>query len=146
MGLFNNLFKSKKEERLDEAIKAFNTKIESKKDIRSKGEGLTDIVVTGYGIDGISSFNNFYNKFINIQYENEQRRILDYRNIAQMPEISDVIEDAVIESTQEDQEDGEVIKLEILDEKLKKNENIVNNLRDEFYELFYNRVDVKEIL
>jgi hypothetical protein len=146
MGLFNNLFKSKKEERLDEAIKAFNTEIESKKDIRTKGEGLTDIVVTGYGIDGISSFNNFYNKFINIQYENEQRRILDYRNIAQMPEISDVIEDAVIESTQEDQEDGEVIKLEILDEKLKKNENIVNNLRDEFYELFYNRVDVKEIL
>lgn len=147
MGLFDNWFgKSQKEQQLDEAMKAFDKKYIEDKTGKYQGEGITDFQVTGYGTNGLTSFNNFYNKFINIQYQNEKRRIFDYRNMAQMPEISDVIEDAVIESTQEDEEDGNVIKLNIIDENISKNKNIVKNLTDEFEELFYNRVKIQDIL
>jgi hypothetical protein len=147
MGLFDNLFgKSQKEQQLDEAMKAFDKKYIEDKTEKYQGEGITDFQVTGYGTNGLTSFNNFYNKFINIQYQNEKRRIFDYRNMAQMPEISDVIEDAVIESTQEDEENGNIIQLNIVDENISKNKNIVKNLTDEFEELFYNRVKIQDIL
>lgn len=147
MGIFD-IFRNNndKENQLDEAMKAFDKKVLDNKTEKHQGEGLTDFNVTGYGSNGLTSFNNFYNRFINIQYQNERKRIFDYRNMAQMPEISDVIEDAVIESTQEDEENGNVINLNIKDENIKKNKNIVKNLTDEFEELFFNRMKIQEKL
>ena len=147
MGLF-----SKKEEAppevITEEIKAFSGKGQYKTNLKrilaTKGEGwetLTDI--PGYGATQASSFNTFYNTYINRIFESEVQRINEYRAMANAGEISDVIEDAVNESTQED-DIGEVFHLNIKDKKLQKNENVVNNLKNEFNELFREKLELKE--
>lgn len=131
-----------------EEIKAFEKKgdsaISDKALEKRQGEGVTGLELLqaeGYG-KNLKSFNNFYRRHINVQWENERHRILSYREMAENPEISDVIEDAIIESTQENQ-DGEVISLEITDSEIESNQNIVENLQDEFTHLFYNRLNIR---
>jgi len=150
MGILD-IFRSKKEkQQLDEALKSFEKKGDSAVSDKflgdRSGEGLEEIgPITGYGSVSLSSFNLFYQTYINKEFQNEIQKIKEYRGMADMPEIGDVIEDAVNEMTQED-DDGQVIRLEITDAELEKNTNIVNNLTDEFYELFYDKIDIEEHL
>ena len=148
MALFG---KDKKEENLpqvQEEIKAFQGKgkynTNLKKILATKGEGWETLAdIPGYGSTTAQSFNMFYNTYINRVYESEVQRIMEYREIAMAGEVSDVIEDAVNESTQED-DIGEVFHLEIKDKNLAKNENIVNNLKAEFNDLFREKLELKD--
>ena len=133
MSWFNNIFDNKdKENQLNEELKIFHRKGEKiltpKQQKKKSGEGIEDIqLVQGFGNIGLSSFDTFYQRYINKAYENELVRMNEYRNMAQMSEIADVIEDATNESTQED-ENGDTLKLIIKDADLKQNENILNNI------------------
>jgi len=133
---------------VQEEIKAFSGKGEYGKSLKTiqaqKGEGWETLAdIPGFNSIQVQGFNLFYNSYINRVFENEVQRIMEYRQMASTPEISDVIEDACNESTQED-DIGEVFHLEIRDKILKTNENIVNNLKREFDGLFREQIDMKE--
>ncbi len=133
-----------------EEIKAFSGKGEYGKTLSTimaqKGEGWETLAeIPGFNSVQVQGFNLFYNSYINRVFENEVQRIMEYRQMAATPEISDVIEDAVNESTQED-DIGEVFHLEIKDKNLKSNENIVNNLKKEFDKLFREQIDMKDVI
>jgi hypothetical protein len=135
-------------ERMDEAIRAFEERPKPKlKDtLATRGEGWENVLdMPGIGRVGLQSFNMFYNTLINKQFENEVERIWEYRSMASQTEIADVVEDAVNEATQED-DDGKVFHLEIIDKELEKNENIVKNLRQEFYKLFIERLSMDDFV
>jgi len=85
----------------------------------------------------------FADHFSKDQYKNEVEKINYYRKMEKMPEIGDVIEDAVDEATQRD-DDGEVLHLKIINEKMAKNKNITNNIQKEFDELFNKRLKISE--
>jgi len=148
MGFFD-FFKKKNYESLDEASKPFEKKSSSysNKNIRTRhGEGIEDFTsyANAYGVFGsneVNSFNMFHKKYIDSAYEDELQKIYEYRNISRYPEIAEVIEDAVYESTQLDL-DGNLIRLNIVDEELARNDNIVKNITDEFEKLFYKRLDI----
>jgi len=148
MGIINLIRNAWRYPSLDESLKAFAKKGASSvsdKYLESvSGEGFE---YTGGPISavGLSSFNMFYNNYVNTAFKNEVDKIANYRNISQMPEISDVVEDAVIESTQEDLE-GKILQIKIIDEDLRKNDNIVKNLEQEFELLFYNRIKISNII
>lgn len=111
--------------------------------ISQKGEGWETLAeIPGFSNVQVQGFNLFYNTYINRVFEHELQRIDEYRTMAITPEISDVVEDAVNESTVED-DVGEVFHLDILDKDLQTNENIVNNLKKEFNELFREKLDMK---
>jgi len=133
--------------KLDEAISAFknkaNTSISSKTVKSMSGEGIE--YSPQFDSFSTSSLNMFYSNYINKTFNNERSKIVNYRNIAEMPEVADVIEDACIESTQEDLE-GKVLVLDIQEEELKKNKNVINKLQEEFNDLFYNRIKLQEKL
>lgn len=134
-----------KKDQLTEEIKAFEERPKPKiSDILAKkGEGWESIQdIDGVGNIGVQSFNLFYNTYINKQYENEVNKIHFYRQMANMPEIADVIEDAVNESTQVD-EDNVLLHLEIKDKLLSNNENILKNLNDEFHKLFNESINTE---
>lgn len=146
MAWYNNFFgRDKDDGLLVEATKSFENKgggtKTTKHHIASAGEGVDDIMAIGFGKESIASFNGFYNKFINVQFQNKRLKIQNYRMMAEMPEISTIIEDICIESTQEDTE-GKILTLEILDQDLKDNENIVENLNKEFDLLFHRRIRI----
>jgi len=137
-----------KKDTLTEEIKAFEERPKPKLTdiIARKGEGWESTEdMYGVGQVGVQSFNLFYNNYINKQYENEVNKIAFYRQMADMPEISDVIEDAVNESTQID-EDGVLLHLEIKDKSLADNENIIKNLNSEFSKLFSNSINSEDDL
>ena len=143
---FRDWFGTGKNKNVNEAIKEFvgkDEKVLSQKEILAqRGEGFEDIYsISGFGQVGLSSFNIFYNRYINQQFQSERARIFAYRSMAEMTEIADIIEDATNESTQEDSE-GNIIHLEILDKNLMSNDNIVKNIYKEFNELFYERIDI----
>lgn len=130
--------------RVDEAIEGFKNKGPQLPKDTERGEGWENIVeFPGYGNVGLQSFNIFYDSYINRQFKNEVERIRSYREMSKQSEISDVIEDAVNESTLEDS-NGKILNLEIIDRNLIKNENIVNNINKEFEELFENRIEIKD--
>lgn len=129
--------------RLDEANKSFKTKLKPQK--KDYGEGHEDLNLSGQSlVDSLSSF-NLFNKYINQQHKNEQQKIDNYRSMAAAPEISDVVEDAVLESVQEN-EDGYTLDLDIVDKDIADNENKVKTLKEEFEELFFNRLKIEEQL
>lgn len=134
-----------------EAIKSFRTagkgeKLTDKQIEARSGEGIeTFMNPDGFSASGLSSFNNFYQTYLNKQYKNEKQRIYNYRNMMNAPEISDVVEDAVNESSQEDDE-GYPLTLNINDEQLQKKDTVVKQLENEFYELFYNRIYITDNL
>jgi hypothetical protein len=145
-----NIFKSKKPEILTEALPSLKNKggrgMTPKQLANTSGEGLDHIgYVSGYGKESVSTFNSFYNNFINTTFEGEVSKISNYRTMAEMPEIASVLEDIVIESTQEDV-DGNVLTLEIMDKELTDNENIATNIKDEFESLFTSRVKINDLL
>jgi len=122
-----------KREKLDEAIKKFDTKGEKEIADSEKGEGWEFLPeIPGVGNIGLQSFNVFYKSYINIQYKNELERIKNYRSMARNTEVAEVIEDAVNESVQSDDE-GKVVHLDIMSSELSKNENIVKNLNKLFF-------------
>ena len=106
-----------------------------------KGEGVDDALYLGFGKESAGNFNQFYNDFINTSFANKRMKVANYRIMAEMPEISSIIEDISIESTQED-ENGKILKLEIIDSEINNNENIKNNLRLEFDDLFHNKLRI----
>jgi hypothetical protein len=65
--------------------------------------------------------------------------------MAQMSEIADVIEDATNESVQLD-DDGQCLYLKLKNKDLIDNENIAKNLNDEFKRLFYDKLQVQDII
>lgn len=132
----------RKKDRLDEATKAFKKKLKPGKE--NYGEGYEDLDVSSTSLmDSLSSFNLFHDSFINKHHKNEVAKIDDYRSMAAAPEIADVLEDAIIESTQTNEE-GNVIELEIKDENIEKNENTVKIIKEEFDDLFYNRLNIND--
>lgn len=133
----------RRKNKLDEATKSFKSKLKpSKKD---QGEGYEDVSFTSAPlVDTLSSF-DLFNKYINQRHQNENQKIENYRSMASAPEISDVVEDAVIESIQENQ-DGNVLNLDILDENIVKSENKSKTLKEEFDDLFFNRLNISEQL
>ena len=151
MAFWDSWFKNESNDVLDEALQPFAGKQSSKEkkieDLKRRhGEGIEDFsqVASGFGIFGSSDvklFNSFYKKFIDFSYKNELDKMYDYRMIARYPEIAEVLEDIIYESTQKDV-DGNVINLEIVDDDLLNNENIVKNIYDEFEKLFYKRIDI----
>lgn len=141
-----------KEERLDEEIKSFKNK--SKVETFGKntsGEGISDAIydlsINGFDASRSStgSFNYFNRRYIDYEYNNWLHRIKEYRRMAEMPEINDVIEDAVNESTQED-ENGNIFTLKILDNDIESNENMRNNIINEFNELFYKKLKIQNYI
>ena len=143
MGLIQNVKNAFKSDRLEESIAAFATKSDvQKQGKKTRGEGFEFFPFEGFGV---SSFNQFYRKNINKIYTNEVAKIRNYRVISSMPEIADVIENAVIESCQKDP-DGQVLQFDVINEDLKKNERTSKLLEDEFKELFYNRLRIHTAL
>jgi hypothetical protein len=133
--------------RLDESIKAFERKGQSKisdeKILDRSGEGIADVFTyaQGFAKYGLHGFFDFYSSYLNRVYESEVAKINNYRIMAEYSEISDVIEDACNEAITTF-DDGDYIKLVINDDKLSKNSNVVNNIYREFNELFSNRIDI----
>jgi len=143
MGILDNIFGN---DRVEEAIEQFKDKGEQPKPETQRGEGWESVIdIPGYGNVGLQSFNLFYDQYINRAFKNELEKLKTYREMSLQPEVSDVIEDAVNESTLEDS-NGKVLTLDILDKDLATNENIVNNLHKEFEELFERRVNSKEAI
>lgn len=140
-----NFLKKWMRDAVSEEIEAFNKVGEGQptpEDLESTtGEGWENLMeIPGVGNIGLGSFNLFYNKFINQKWQSERQKIKGYRDMAMMTEIADVIEDATNESTQEDH-DGKLLQLEIIDPNLSKNENIVKNIEKEFKYLFEQVLD-----
>jgi hypothetical protein len=129
---------------IQESIPAFKSKGEALPDAQlhaQRGEGWEHIQnIPGFNKLNLGSFNSFYSKYINKTFENERGKIYEYRDMANFPEIADVIEDATNESTQLDQDD-KLIHLEITDKRLSENENIVDNLNKEFTSLFGSTIE-----
>lgn len=129
---------------LVEEIKAFTSRGDSKTSdqalAKERGEGF-EVLGIDASSTGLNSFNTFYDAHLNKEHATNVARITNYRQMAVMPEISDVVEDAVNESTQEDDK-GNVIDLEIVNEKLFGNENITKILTQEFDQLFFNQLDI----
>ncbi len=137
MGILN------RQNRVDEATKWFKNRIKPSSKDKNTGEGFQDINLSSESlVDTLKSFNLFHDSLSNRNYSDELNKLKTYREMASTPEISDVIEDAINESTQED-EDGYVIHLNITDENIRKNENKSKTLNEEFEELFYNRLKIK---
>jgi hypothetical protein len=148
MGKFLGINFGKNDNVLKEEIKAFHDKGRFNRGLKTienqRGEGWESLSeIPGFSNVQVQGFNLFYNTHINKNIENELHKMRDYRLMAAAPEIQDVIEDAVNESTQED-EMGNVFHLNIIDKELQNNENIVRNLKREFNELFNERIDMKE--
>lgn len=143
MGFFDK-FKKKEIKILDEQIDAFKPKVKEKFPPTDTGEGYDELsALAMYDNIGISSFNIFYNRYINRYYENSVERIKNYREMASSTEISDVIEDAVNESTQLDN-DNLIVHLDIKDKSL--NDNMIKNINSAFEDLFYRRLDIEDLL
>ena len=140
-------FFKRKGNTLSESTKSFKNKgrsgVSQKYLENTRGEGFEDIYDIGYGKESISSFNSFYNNFINTAFANKRAKIQNYRTMADMPEISSVIEDICIESTQEDV-DGKILSFEILNKEIESNKNIVSNLEENFDELFHKNVKIND--
>lgn len=150
MAWYSGLFGGQK---LDESIKAFKNKDDEASmtpaEVKSKtGEGIEDVLMmqmSGYGSTGLGGFNSFYNTFINRIFENEYMRIIEYRKMAAYPEIADVIEDACNEMCDSDENEN-VMSLDITDAKIADNENIKNTLYKEFRTLFFERIDINDVI
>ena len=99
------------------------------------GEGYENPLLASAGLIA----HQFYDKYLYQKLDTKIKKIEEYRRIACNAEISDVIEDAVIESTMPNDQD-EIFKLVFRDEKLEKNKNAVKNIQNEFNELVYNRL------
>jgi len=140
-----NFFKSK--ESITESTKSFKNKgaggVTQKYLENTRGEGFEDIYDIGYGKESISSFNNFYNNFINTQFSSKIAKITNYRIMADMPEISSVVDDICIESTQEDIE-GKILSFEVLKKDIADNQNIMDNLTEQFDELFHKNIKIND--
>ncbi len=152
MAFWSKWLTPKEEHVLTETIGSFKNKGDSsqtdKQALQTRGEGYSfeDFsVVTGYGKSSMTSFNNFYQNYIDNAFANEIVRLQYYRVMAEMPEIASVIEDIVIESTQENIE-GDIIAFDVSDSELEKNENIMNNLNDEFEDLFFKNIDLNNFI
>jgi len=147
MAWFNRFGIYTKSQLLDEQKKYFLNRGDSAKKVSSDevGEGIEDINLLGFGSVGLQSFNRFYDRYLNKVIDNEKQKILNYRKMAESPELGDVIEDAVNESTQAD-DNGNVIDFTIKSPHLSKNENISKTLYSEFNELFYNRIDINQMI
>lgn len=141
----NNFFKKLF---LIEEIKSFRSKgdykVTDKALAKEQGEGF-EVMGIDASSTGLSSFNTFYNAHLNKEHKNNVERIKKYRQMVTMPEISDVVEDAVNESTQED-DDGNIVELNIVNEKLFNNENITKVLNQEFNDLFFNQLDINSTI
>ena len=139
--------------RIDEKIAAFKNKDEeaamTQSDWKNKtGEGIEDVLMLqmgGYGTTGMGGFNSFYNSYLNKIFESEFQRVIEYRRMAEYPEISDVIEDACNEMCDSDENEN-VLSLDITDKKIEDNENISKLLYKEFKSLFYERCDMNDTL
>jgi len=150
MAIFDFLKRKTNEEKIDEAIASFKgageDAIPPSFILQRTGEGYEEVALAdAYGATTLGSFNMFYEQYLNRQYANEVEKIRKYRDMADMPEIADVIEDATNESTQKD-DDGNVLNLKIIDTDLAKNDNIVSAIEDEFEELFFTRLDINETI
>lgn len=131
---------------VNESIKAFKTKsdeLTNKQMSNRSGEGVERFDITGFGNASVGSFNTFYSSYINKVYNNEISRVSNYRDMATNPEISDIIEDAINESLQKN-DDDEVITIQIEDDTINNKESLIKRIKEEFYDLFYNKLNIED--
>jgi hypothetical protein len=152
MAFWDKWFTDNEEDVLTEAIGAFKNKGDSatsdSQTLSTRGEGYSfDEMVSaqGFGKHTMNTFNNFYNNHIDNQFANQAARLNYYRMMAEMPEIASVIEDIIIESSQEN-ENGHVVGLDVLNSELESNENILSNLNDQFEELFFDKIGINNFI
>jgi hypothetical protein len=152
MGMLDRFFPPPviSEDKIVEAISSFARKGDSAVSDAlwslRQGEGIEDIALAdAFGSTSLGSFNLFYNKYINKAFANEIAKIEEYRRMSKMPEVADVLEDAMNEATQ-DNEEGRMFDLVISDKKLSTNKNVVDNLNKEFETLFYDRIDIADVI
>ena len=147
MAFWNNWFSGSE---LTEATKTFKNKGSSgvsDKFIDSiSGEGVDDaLYLSLIGRESVGGFNKFYSDFINTGFSTKRLKIDNYRFMSEMPEISSILEDISIESTQED-ENGKILQLDIINADINDNENIVNNLQEEFDDLFHRKIRINSLI
>jgi hypothetical protein len=136
MGFFTGLKDFFFSNDVNEELKQFkNIGTEKDKKESEFGEGFENPIFAAAGL----ITNQFYDKYLYQKLDTKLKKIEEYRRIAANAEISDVIEDAVIESTMPNDSD-EIFKLVFRDEKLEKNKNANKNIMNEFNELIYNRL------
>jgi hypothetical protein len=87
---------SKDDSLLSEAIDAFKNRgtyanLSDKQVLARSGEGYEHINPRYYGSVTLSTFNTFYRDHISKIVANERARLKEYREIARMPEIADVL-------------------------------------------------------
>lgn len=130
-------------ENLNESIAAFKNTVQAdRREVENSfGEGISDLSFTSSFSNTSSSLNMFSKQLFNT----ELPKLKIYRDIATMPEVCEVLEDASNESTQQNDE-GDVVVLEITDDKLEDNENVLKNIKDAFQELFHNRINVNRVI
>jgi len=140
------MFNFLKKQFITEETKAFKNKgksgVTKNAKINTRGEGFDDVLDIGFAKNSVGSFNGFFNNFINTQFTDKRAKIENYRTMAEMPEISSVIEDISIETTQEDA-NGKIVSIDILKKELE-NENIQKNIKEQFDDLFNNRLRIDE--
>ena len=136
----------KRKTQITEETKAFKNKggsgVTKKALENTRGEGITDIAL-GFGKETLGDFNSFYSNFINVSFQNKRAKLNAYREMADCPEISSVIEDICIESTQEDTT-GKILTLDILKSEICENENMVKNINESFDELFHKHTKINQ--
>ena len=128
---------------LNEEIKAFRNREEGKltdKQMEKKsGEGFE---VSDFGVQSMGTFNTFFSSYINKQAKTNLATLGMYREMATNPEIADVLDDAVNESLQQNDE-GQIISLRLGND-LAKSETLSKNLHKEFKNLFSDVLNVEE--
>ena len=133
---------------INEESKSFKNKEDRLSDKQAQaqsGEGVEDLSISGFGVNGLSTFNSFYDSYIDKKHQDEVNKIMNYRSMVSNPEIADVVEDAVNESLQVD-DDGYVINFKISDDTITDKETVMKNINNEFYDLFYNKLNIEDLL
>lgn len=155
MGFWSNIFGgSKNQEFLEEALKPFDNDNHSAKALkiakRRSGEGVRDWgaidgAIGYFGGTDVKGYNSFHKKYIDSVAIDNQQKIVQYRNIARYPEVADVIEDIVNESTQIPL-NGNMLNLVISDPTLSTNENMAKVITEEFSKVFFHRIQIHKII
>lgn len=139
MSIFTGIksfFSGERQADVNEELKQFaNVGQQEKRKESEYGEGFENPLLASAGLIA----HQFYDKYLFQKLDTKIKKIEEYRRIASNSEISDVIEDAVIESTRPNKNER-IFELVFRDEKLEKNKNALKNITNEFNDFIYNRL------
>jgi len=89
-----------------------------------------------FGVSEYESFqqSSYYYSSVYFQASDKEKMMKEYREMANFPEVADALDDICDEATVQS-EDGEVMHLQVNNEKILKNENIMKNIQAEYNHL-----------